>query len=234
LLVDCGNESAVQFVTKPFLFAQGVNRLHRLALTHGDVRCVGGAGALQMVLRVERVMTSPARFRSVAYRRIVDSLEATPGRCEPVKAGDSLGNWTVLFPNAGAHFSQADDNAMVLRGTFPAARVLLLSDLGRNGQDALLESGRDVQSDIVIAGLPGHGEPLCDELLDAIQPKLIIIVDSEFPATRRASAALRERLGHRRVPVIYTRQSRSVEISLRSNQWKATAMDGTMVGSGAQ
>src|SRR5262249_11426897 len=42
-LIDCGNESAAQFITKPFLRAQGVNRLPNFVLTHGDLRNVGGA-----------------------------------------------------------------------------------------------------------------------------------------------------------------------------------------------
>jgi competence protein ComEC len=45
LLIDCGTSNAVQFITRPFLRAQGINRLPRLLLTHGDVRQIGG-GAL--------------------------------------------------------------------------------------------------------------------------------------------------------------------------------------------
>src|SRR5437762_5266247 len=43
LLIDCGGESAAQFVIKPFLHAQGVNRLPQVLLTHGDLRHIGGA-----------------------------------------------------------------------------------------------------------------------------------------------------------------------------------------------
>ena len=76
----------------------------------------------------------------------------------------------------------------MLLGNFSGARVLLLSDLGRDGQSALLARTNDLRADIVIAGLPNEGEPLCDALLDAIQPKVIVIADSEFPANapRRA------------------------------------------------
>jgi competence protein ComEC len=226
LLVDCGNDNSVEFVTKPFLHAQGVNRLRSFALTHGDIRCIGGACGLQMLIPVGRVVMSSARSRSPAYRRIVESLQKTPDRCQTVKAGDALGNWAVLHPNAAAHFQHADDSALVLRGSFGGVGVLLLSDLGRSGQDALLGCAGDLRSDIVVAGLPEHGEPLCEELLDAIQPKLIIIADSEFPATRRAGAALCERLERRGSAVIYTRASQSVELSLRSGNWKAKTMDG--------
>src|SRR5262249_13055277 len=46
LLVDCGSANSVQFVTKPFLRAQGVNRLPTLLLTHGDASHTGGAEML--------------------------------------------------------------------------------------------------------------------------------------------------------------------------------------------
>jgi ComEC/Rec2-related protein len=229
LLVNCGNDNAVEFVMKPFLHGQGLNSLRSLALAHGNTRCIGGAGTLQMLIPVEQIVMSSVRARSPAYRRVVESLQQTPGRGRAVNAGDVLGDWTVLHPDAAAHFSHADDSALVLRGKPGGVPVLLLSDLGRPGQEALLESRGDLRSDIVVAGLPERGEPLNDELLDAIQPKLIIIADSEFPATRRAGAALRERLGRRGVPIFYTRNCRSAEISLRSGKWTAKAMDGEIV-----
>ena len=99
----------------------------------------------------------------------------------------------------------------MLLGNFSGAKILLLSDLGRDGQSALLESTNDLRADIVIAGLPNEGEPLCDALLDAIQPKVIVIADSEFPATRRASRELKERLAATKLPVIYTRDFRRGE-----------------------
>jgi len=66
--------------------------------------------------------------------------------------------------------------------------------------------------------LPDEGEPLCDALLDAVQPKIIVVADSEFPANRRASRTLHERLDQRKIPVIYTRASGAVKIV---RQWTA-------------
>jgi hypothetical protein len=68
-------------------------------------------------------------------------------------------------------------------------------------------------------------------LLDAIQPELVIITDSEFPATKRASAKLRERLERRGVPVIFAREAGAVEISLRKNRWDLSTMAGVTISS---
>ena len=109
---------------------------------------------------------------------------------------------------------------------FPEQKFCCLSDLGRAGQSELLAQTNNLRADIVIAGLPSIGEPLCDALLDAIQPKVIVIADSEFPATRRAGRELKERLAQSGIPVIYTRSADAVKILADKSGWKLQTMDG--------
>jgi len=225
-LIDCGNTNSVEFVTKPFLRAQGVNRVPRLLLTHGDLRYIGGTEILDTLFGVGKIYTSSIRFRSAKYRDLMSNLEQTPGRCHIINRGDEAGVWRVLHPEAGDKFPQADDNALVLLGDFHGTRVLLLSDLGRPGQDSLLARQRDLRADIVVAGLPEQTEPLCDALLDAIQPRLIIVADSEFPATKRASPRLRKRLAQRNATLLYTRFNGAVTVTVGKSGWKLRAMDG--------
>lgn len=214
---------------KPFLQARGVNRVPRLALTHGAVRDVGGATYLQELWPVKQIVTSSASFRSRSYREICASLESTPERWRKVEAGDSLGNWTVLHPDSTNRFSLADDFALTLRGEIFGTRFLLLSELGSAGQNALLESGADLRADVVIAGIPNRGEPLRESLLAAIRPLLVIIVDSEMPATKRASPALRERLAGREFTAIYTRDVGAVTAILRERTLKLKTANGQII-----
>ncbi|MEJ0088911.1 MAG: ComEC/Rec2 family competence protein [Limisphaerales bacterium] len=226
LLIDCGDTNAVDFTTKPFLHAQGVNHLPRLVLTQGDMRDMGGALPVCELFAVGQIVTSPVHFRSPVYRQTLSAVEQTPGHHKTVNLGDAIGAWKVLHPAATNQFSKADDNALVLKGEIYSAQILLLSDLGRAGQSALLERMNDLRADIVVAGLPTDGEPLCDALLDAIQPKIIVIADSEFPATRRASPALRERLAQRNIPVIYMRKAGAVTLTAKPDRWELRTMDG--------
>jgi beta-lactamase superfamily II metal-dependent hydrolase len=224
--VNCGDANAVEFTLKPFLRAQGVNKISRLVLTEGDVRNIGGAKSLDELFGVGELWTSPVHFRSGAYNEIVSEFEKSPARRKTFNLGDQTGCWQILSPSTANNFPRADDNALVLLGNFHGAKVLLLSDLGRDGQSALLERTNDLHADIVIAGLPVEGEPLCDALLDAIQPKVIVIADSEFPANRRASHLLKERLEQTKIPAIYTRTSGAVTIAARPDGWELRAMDG--------
>ena len=126
-------------------------------------------------------------------------------------------------------FPQADDNALVLMGKFGAARVLLVSDLGRPGQNALLERTNDLHAEIVVTGIPLASEALGDSFLDEVKPQVIIVADSEYPSVERARPELRERLARRGVPVLYTRTCGAVTIEMRGERWEVWAMDGTRI-----
>ncbi|MGA2661775.1 MAG: ComEC/Rec2 family competence protein, partial [Verrucomicrobiota bacterium] len=231
LLIDCGSSNSVQLLTKPFLRAQGVNRLPGLVLTHGNSQSIGGAQAVDALFPARAIWASPVRFRSGAYRRALQEFNRTPGKLRTLSRGDRLGAWTILHPEAGDRMPQADDNALVLMGGLQGARVLLLSDLGRPGQNALLERNRDLRADIVITGLPVATEAIGEELLEAVQPRVIIVADSEFPASARASPRLRERLGQRNVPVLYTRSDGAVTLELSRGRWELRTMSGVRLTS---
>ena len=229
LLVDCGATNSFEFLTQPFLRAQGVNRLPALVLTHGDLRHVGGAELVANSFSLQKLCVSPVRFRSPVYRRILKARESTPEKLRTISRNDRIGCWTVLHPEPEDRFSQADDNALVLSGVICGQRVLLLSDLGRPGQDALLERTPDLRADLVVTGLPVQLEALSDALLDAIQPRVIIVADSDFPAAERASPKLRERLARRKVPVLYTRATGSATVEWRQGNWEVRTMSGIRI-----
>jgi beta-lactamase superfamily II metal-dependent hydrolase len=167
---------------------------------------------------VGRVFINPARDRSPAYRDAIDAIKQT-ARWQPLQAGDDAKGWSVLHPEPSIQFPDADDNALVFWREINGHSILLLSALGRSGQDSLVEGHPDLRADIVVSGLPATDEPLSAPLLRLLQPKLIIIVDSELPATRRAPAKLRRRLAGLGVPVIYCRDAGALKLSLWRGGW---------------
>jgi ComEC/Rec2-related protein len=222
-LIDCGNEDAVTYTMKDFLRAHGVTHLHRLALTDGVSRNCGGAPALRDIFGVDELWTSPAHFRSKVYEGIISQFQP---QHKTFTAGAQYGHWQVLWPTPTSAFSRADDGALVMMGNFAQTKILLLSDLGTNGQRGLLATTDDLHADIVVTGLPDQGEPLSDALLDAIQPKAIVIVDSDTEFAKHVSPELRDRLADRNVPVIYTRNTGATKIVVGKTGWKLQTMDG--------
>ncbi len=222
-LIDCGNQKAVEFVTRPFLRSRGVDRLSNWLLTHGDLRHIGGAGTVEEAFNPNRVFLSEARFRSAAYRQLADRLE---NKIEKARLGARCGPWTVLHPGPEDRFPQADDMALVLRGEFRGTSVLLLSDLGVRGQNALVTRCPELRAEIVCSGLPVQTEPVANGLLEAVQPRLLIISDGAYPAVERAGRKLRARLAARSLPVIYTSESGPVVLRFFDSGWEMQLADG--------
>src|SRR5262249_15697575 len=121
------------------------------------------------------------------------------------------------------------DKALVLARTFKGKRVLFMSDLGRPGQEALLARTPDLSADILVSGLPENREGLSEGLVNAVNPRVIVVCDSEFPAQVMASAALEERLNRRGALVLYTRLTGSVTIEFSDNSWVLRTMSGLKI-----
>jgi competence protein ComEC len=231
VLIDTGPTNSASFLLKNFLRAQGVNELPTLVLTHGDTRHTGGTEPIVDLFHVSKVYTPPISFRSSPYRRLLRRLDNQPGLLCSAFPNITIGNWTVLHPDKEDRFPRADDGCMVLSGQTGTTKILLLSDLGAAGQTALCDRYPELHADIVVAGLPTAGEPLNEALLNVLHPKLIVIGDSQFPVAERAGLKLRERLGQRRVPVVYTSDAGGVTLDLRKNGWQLRTTRGLSLSS---
>jgi beta-lactamase superfamily II metal-dependent hydrolase len=197
-----------------------VNALANLLLTQGDARYVGGVTRLKEMLPVRAAFASPIIFRSAKYREAVAELEKTSRLCKCATNGWALIPWTILHPNSSDRFASAEDNAVVAYGAFDSVRVLLVSDLGKAGQNAVFTRHPGLRADVIVAGLPEKGEPLAEEWLQALAPKLIVLADAEVPATRRASAPLLTRLRRQGATVLVTRQAGAVTLRIRAGKWR--------------
>ena len=219
-LIDCGDERASEFTLKPFLQAQGMNRTDNFILTHGDARQIGGAVRLQEMFPIRAAWASPVASRSAKLGEAFRELSTRTQLQKTLTNGFALAPWSILHPQPSDHFATADDNAVVALGTFDGVRVLFASDLGQAGQNALFTRHPGLRADIVIAGLPGAGEPLATEWLEVLRPALVVVLDSEFPALRRASASLAARLRRSGAVVVFTRHSGAATISIQAGEWR--------------
>ena len=228
VLIDAGDDTAAEFVVRPFLQAQGVNCIPAAVLSHGDLRHVGGFLPLSQAFRIEEAWCSPLPFRSAAYG---DTLAQLPLRATFVTAlarGDQAGPFEVLHPTATDQYALADDGALVLRTELNGWRILLCSDLGRRGQRALLarEPVDMLRADVVVASIPTHAEPLEPAFFRAADPRVIVLSAGDYPPGERPTRTLLARLNDRGATVFCTRDDGAVVITVRPNRCIVENMDG--------
>jgi len=172
----------------------------------------------------------PHDFRSPSYREFVAKLREpeTAGRTalREVVAGDAVAGWEVRFPPAGTRFARADDNALVLARNSVGTQVLLLSDLGSEGQGALLAAEGDLGAEVVVAGLPVDAEPLMPRLLDRVVPRQVVLTDAAWPAAQHAGAELRGRLAATGATILATSEAGTVTLILEDGDCEVRLMPG--------
>lgn len=233
-LLNCGDPAAVDLITAPFLRGRGVDVLPQLMVTHGDMRHAGGSTNLLESFRLREVLVGAYAFRSLAYRQFLRGWTNGQGRLTTLRAGDRAGPWTVLHPRAEDRLPYVEDHVLVARCELEGVRLLFCSDLGVGGQGTLIHRDADLRADIVIASIPKAGEPLHDGFLRRVKPKLVILSEGEFPASRRLVPRLKLRLARDGVPVLYLGDTQAVTVELSQGRWSARAMEqaGVIDGSG--
>ncbi|HEX7652392.1 MAG TPA: ComEC/Rec2 family competence protein, partial [Verrucomicrobiae bacterium] len=203
-LINCGNEAAASHTVKDFLHAQGVNRLPQVLLTEANTRSMGGITNLAGIFPIDTVYASDIHYRSQPYLNALFYF-AERNRLTILNAPVTNGNWHIWhIPAECQSRPSAETTPLMVRGEFNGIRLLYLSDLNREGQKHLLLENRDLAADILVTGLPEKGEALSDDILSAVHPHVIIMMDAAFPPERAVSDRLKKRLDAMGVPVFYT------------------------------
>ena len=206
MLVDCGPRGFGERVVVPWLRSRGTDVLDDAVLAVAETRFCGGWDEVACEL--------PPR-RCAATGRPRASAKASPRR-EALIAGWRSGPWRAVWPEPGPVGSRADDAGAVLRGDLAGLRCLLVPGLSESAQRRLAHSHRgELRADVVIAGIPTHGEPLLPEFLEAVRPRWLVVGCASRPATHRLSPAARNRLRRGPWRVHFTDEDGWVELRAR-------------------
>lgn len=226
LLIDCSRERDADYTLKRFLRGQGIGSVANLAISHTDVSRIGGYPVVLREFEPRAIFTTAVRARTRAAREFGARLEKDSG-ARKIAAGDQLAGWLVLHPALNDSFPRGADNALVLRKEISGWKVLFLSDLGLRGQRALLERATNLEADIVFASVPDRDEPLTPELLNKINPRVIVLgITERLFRNNNAEKSLLRRLRDSGATVLSTAQAGSVDLRVAKSQCLITTTDG--------
>lgn len=227
LMLDCGDSRAWPWPLQECLHLKGWTAVPWLVLTHGDARHLGAAEKMLLEWPVGNVGTTGHPSRSPADRRLREALRDGPWNHVLLREGSVVAGWDVLHPTDKDAFPRADDNCLVLKRNWRGVRILIVSDLGKDAQNALLERTLNLQADILVSGLPANQEALIPAFLKAVDPQLILISGGAFPIQQRPSDEVRRRLEAHGAPVLYNVDEGWIRLSCRSGEWRIRTAKGT-------
>ncbi len=228
-LFDCGSERDYERLLRGYLHGAGVNRIQGLLLSHGDSLHIGGVEPLLQDFLPRILIDNPAVDRSIVHRRLRQLFADRRIAPRNLFAGENFNltsnvSGRILFPPRQFAAPTADDETLVVQLSItPATKILFMSDSGHSTENAILASGVDLRSDIVIKGQHHSGKSGCDAFLDAVRPRLIIATSRDFPEYERISDEWAEHVRARGIKLFRQDETGAVELRFSEREWTTRA-----------
>ena len=170
-------------------------------------------------LSLAQVFSARDPGRSAADHELIETLRQT-GRWQAGRDGGALAAGPCcILPRRRKGWRRPTTTPWFYGAKFTGILSCCFLLWDGTARKLLMRRHPHLRAEIVLAGLPAREEPLCEPLLDLLQPRLIVIMDTTFPATRRASGALRARFARRPSPVIYCRDHGALTLELATGGW---------------
>ena len=227
MLIDCGDERMVEYVIPRHLRARGTDKVGVLVLTHSVKHHAGGVVDLLEEQPVTQVCLSHARSTSKVHKMVLETLGSS-NRKRIVSAGDKIGYWEVLHPALGEDYSRSSDDALVLVGEFHGVRILLMSDLGGEGRQALIKRDIDLRADVLVVSVPDRSSVLGLGMLRLVQPKVVLVHDCDFPVTERAPTDWLKEIRSSGAQVFSVRKLGGIRLTVKPDDWRLEDSQGIL------
>src|SRR5262249_25133036 len=192
------------------------------------MRCISAAERNCCAISLpSNLIDNPAVDRLTGHQRLRQLFKVSRIQSESLAEGErvrlsSKVTAYILFPPRLFSASIADDQTYVIHlPVAPSTSILLMSDSGKKTEDALLASGADLHSEILIKGQHASGESGSGPFLDAAKPRLIIATSRDFPEHERISDEWAANLQKRGIKLFRQDESGAVTVRFRRDGWEA-------------
>ena len=182
VLVDGGTRAAGVTVVD-YLGKLSISRIHLMVATHMDADHIGGLiTVLSSAIQVDEVLTNNQAGTSATYNDFM-SLAITHS-IKVAQRGDVLilaedVNLTVLSPVQPLEFEDQNENSVVMRLQVGDSSFLLMGDAEADTEEDILQSGVEVDSDVLKVGHHGSRSSTTDALLNSVSPSIAVISAGE-------------------------------------------------------
>jgi competence protein ComEC len=203
------NDSGLSVVL-PYLRLQGIAKIDRMIVSHGDLDHIGGAASIMQEMPTDSLLTS-----------VPKQLPAfSPARC---KSGQSWVwdevKFSVLSP--GKDFKSDNDNSCVLHIQTDSGNILLTGDIQMEAESWLVSNyGAALASKLLIA--PHHGSNTSSSLafLTAVKAQTVIIPAGYRNQFHHPHPEILNRYKALNMKTLITGDMGAVIVRLENNSWQ--------------
>jgi competence protein ComEC len=185
VLVTCDGESMVydggnvadSSTVVAYLLKQGITELKYVFNSHAHEDHVGGLAGVLAKFPTQHVYAPVTEASTTCFKNFVKYAQQQVREIEVPTVGTvwQLGSATVRLVGPVQTFSDTNNTSLVLRIDYGSISFLLTGDMERDAETALVESGADLDVDVLQVGHHGSYTSSSYVFLNAVLPEIGII-----------------------------------------------------------
>ncbi|MDO4815571.1 MAG: ComEC/Rec2 family competence protein [Bacillota bacterium] len=213
MLIDAGWPESGNAVVK-YLRKQGITRIEYLVCSHGDADHCGGLDAVVEGFEIGTVFVSPYSENKPACEIFLEAAEKAGLEAETPDMGISyaLGSAAVKFLGPTVNNGDNNEDSLVLRVEYGSTSFLFTGDIQRLGEQALFDSGAELNCDVLKVAHHGSDSSTSYRFLYETMPQLAVISCGENNSYGHPHEAVLSRLSDADVTVYRTDKEGTVVI----------------------
>lgn len=206
-------------IVVPLIKSEGVNRLDKLILTHGDTDHIGGALALFRDIQVSQLILPKDTERSEQEMAIMKTAATEGTRILAAGAGSGWASgdsrFYILNPDGGT--GDRNDNSIVLLAEMGGKKWLFTGDLGMEGEERLLGKIGALDIDILKAGHHGSKYSSSEGFISSLKPEFAVISVGENNRYGHPGKEVIDRLEEYQVNILRTDTNGAIRYKFRGD-----------------
>lgn len=195
VIFDCGGRRSFQYQVFPSLRSMQLEP-DSVVLSHPDGGHLGGGLAVWDMLPLRQALMPVRAARSDAYRSWIEDAPKAgvklhhPDEVKSLPMPDGAVLEWLHVPDSHAMNALADNRVLVSRLHWRGWKLLWTSDAGMRIEQAMLDAGIDLSADVIIAGKHRSDLSLSDAFLRAVNPRVVVIANDDYPAGEQVDEQL--------------------------------------------
>jgi competence protein ComEC len=223
MLIDGGGFPGSSFdigekIVSPFLWKKGIKNIHYLVLTHGHPDHLNGLVSISKNFKVGELWEAFSPQNNETYLELKKALSAKIPQKKVFYGYRSQPGGAiveVVHPRINGQLTEStqNDNSLVLRITYKQTSFLLTADIGKEAEHEILETGKNIKSQVLKS--PHHGSDSSSslEFLERVSPQIAVISVGEGNRYGHPDNAVLKRYKNMGIKILRTDIQGAVEIS---------------------
>lgn len=219
MLVDAGEADKGNGVVE-YLKGQNVRRLSYAVITHPHSDHFGGMKKVLQSIPTDNIVMTEAYNTTRAWESLIDYIDKENFNVVFPKTNDvfNVGSCKVNIYSPNIDNDNKNNCSLVLRAVYDNMAVLLTGDTEKSEEKEILESGFNVQADVLKLGHHGSSTSTSSEFLEKVNPSLALISCGKNNDYGHPHKETLSKLKNSDIPVMRTDLDKAVTVSLCNNK----------------